>query len=291
MSMSEANSAIELTIDPRDRSVGAGTVRRLLPFRTHRMVGPFTLLDIMGPEDLGPGQGMDIDAHPHIGLSTLTYLLEGRALHRDSTGAVQTIEAGAVNWMTAGSGVTHTERTHPNDRGINLHVLGVQIWVALPGENENEAPRFEHCDAHEVPELTVNGAIVRIAAGAGWNAESPVIGSSPLVLADIRLDDSVLEVPTDHLERAVLALEGDIRLGGTALATGSLAVLEPNSRPSLSGTGTALVIGGEPVGRRHIWWNFVHSDPDVIEDAKARWLRQDFPTVPGDHGIFVPLPG
>ena len=177
--------AVELTIDPRERPVGSGTVRRLLPFRSRRMVGPFTFLDIMGPEDFGSGVGMDVDAHPHIGLSTLTYLLAGRIEHRDSTGAVQTIEPGAVNWMTAGGGVTHTERTLPEDRAIPLRMFGVQIWVALPDEAEDGPPHFEHCAASDVPEQVVGTSRVRVAAGSGWSLDAPIAGSSPLLLAEV----------------------------------------------------------------------------------------------------------
>jgi len=282
--------AVELTIDPRERRVGAGTVRRLLPFRTRRMVGPFAFLDIMGPEHLGPGVGMDIDAHPHIGLSTLTYLLHGRVGHRDSTGAVQTVEAGAVNWMTAGAGVTHTERTLPADRPDRMHMFGVQIWVALPDGDEDGPPSFEHCAADDVPIESLGSSRVRVAAGSGWGLDAPIRGSSPLMLAQIDLGDSIVDLP-DIAERAVLALDGDVHVNDHHLATGSLAVLERGVRTRLSGAGTALVIGGEPVGKRHIWWNFVHSDLERIEWAKQQWTDQRFPTVPDDHEVFVPLPG
>ncbi len=283
-------AAVELTIEPRIRPVGNGSVRRLLPYRQRRMVGPFTFLDIMGPEALGPGEGLNIDAHPHIGLSTLTYLLRGRAVHRDSTGAVQTIEPGAVNWMTAGSGVTHTERSHPDDLDIETDLFGTQLWVALPRDAENNPPKFEHCDAAEVPVVRSGDAEIRVAAGSGWGHDAPVAGSSPLVLADISLDGSTLAVPAEHPERAVLSLNGDLRVGGSELKEGSLAVLEPGTTAEISGRGTALLIGGEPVGKRYIWWNFVHSDLDAVEDAKRRWLGQSFPKVPDDHQTFVPLP-
>jgi redox-sensitive bicupin YhaK (pirin superfamily) len=287
----EGGTAIELSISPRERAVGTGTVRRLLPFRTRRTVGPFVFLDIMGPEDLAAGKGMNIDAHPHIGLSTLTYLLRGRAVHRDSIGSVQAIEPGAVNWMTAGDGVTHTERSHPDDVDRTTELFGVQIWVALPDGAEDGPATFEHCAAHDVPEATVGGARIRLPAGSAWGLDAPITGSSPLTFAEIRLDASAgLRLPAAHPERAVLALDGDVRIDGTRLGPGSLAVLARNSRPTLSGTGTALHLGGEQVGTRHIWWNFVHSDLDRIEDAKQRWLAQEFPTVPDDHTTYVPLP-
>ena len=175
---------MELIIDPRIRRVGSGSVRRLLPYRRRRMVGPFTFLDIMGPEELDPGQGMNVNAHPHIGLATLTYLLRGRAVHRDSTGAVQTIEPGAVNWMTAGSGVTHTERSHRDDLAHSSELFGAQLWVALPDVSEDGEPRFEHCPADLIPVEGIDGAVVRVAAGSGWGHTAPIVGSSPLILAD-----------------------------------------------------------------------------------------------------------
>jgi redox-sensitive bicupin YhaK (pirin superfamily) len=254
------------------------------------MVGPFTFLDIMGPEDFGPEEGINIDAHPHIGLSTLTYLVRGRAVHRDSTGAVQTIEPGAVNWMTAGSGVTHTERSHPDDLGSPAELFGAQLWVALPEIAENGNPSFEHFPADDVPTEQTGRTQVRVAAGSGWGLQSPVVGSSPLLLAEANLDESTLNLPTEHPERAVIAMTGGLEIDGSEIAEGSLAVLERDATPVLSGTGTALLIGGEPVGTRYIWWNFVHSDPDAIEDAKRRWLDQSFPEVPRDHESFVPLP-
>ncbi len=283
------SGAIELLIEPRKRPVGTGTVRRLLPWRRRQMVGPFVFADIMGPEDLGPGAGMDVDAHPHIGLATVTYLLAGRAVHRDSTGVVQTIESGAVNWMTAGAGVTHTERSHPDDRPVAVSLFGVQTWVALPDGAEDGQAGFEHCPAAEVPVDTRSGVTARLAVGSGFGLLSPVSGSSPLVLAELRVDGRG-PIPADHPERAVLVLDGDIRIAGTAVGVGHLAVLEPGTSPEVSGSGTVMILGGEPVGARHIWWNFVHSDPERIEEAKQRWLDQRFPTVPGDHDPYVPLP-
>lgn len=284
-------TAVELMIEPRLRPVGKGTVRRLLPFRKRRMVGPFIFCDLMGPEDLDPGQGMSIDAHPHLGLSTLTYLLDGRAVHRDSTGAVQTIEAGAVNWMTAGSGVTHTERSHPDDADRSTSLFGAQIWVALPLDGEDGPAGFEHCAAADVPTLNGPGFGLRVAVGEAFGEAAPITGSSPLSLTEIRLDDGAFRLIRDYPEQAVLALSSGLSIGGTPLPEGSMAVLDDSSTPELVGTGTALMLGGEPVGTRSIWWNFVHSDPERIEAAKADWIAQRFPLVPGDHEPWVALPG
>ena len=282
--------AIELTIEPRNRPVGNGTVRRLLPFRRRRMVGPFIFCDLMGPEQLGSGDAMNVDAHPHIGLSTLTYLTTGRAVHRDSTGAVQTIEAGAVNWMTAGSGVTHTERSHPDDIGATVEMFGIQTWVALPTAAEDEPPRFEHCPAEAVPTANGPGVQLRVVAGTGFGLAAPVTGSSPLALVDMQLTGGSLVFARDHPERAVLALSDGLSLGSTQLPAGHMAVLERGATPTLRGRGRAMMLGGEPVGARHIWWNFVHSNPDHIDHAKQQWIDQSFPKVPHDHDPYVPLP-
>lgn len=284
--MSEA-----LIIAPRRRPVGGRDVRRLLPFRERRTVGPFIFLDLIGPERLAPGGGIDVDAHPHIGLSTLTYLFAGRLMHRDSIGTEQVITAGAVNWMTAGSGACHTERTPSEDREHAGVLAGVQTWVALPDGAEDMAPMFEHCAAEDVPVLDDGGVEVRLAAGSGFGVTAPIAGSSPLILADVAVDEADLVLPNDVPELGVLAIGGELTLGGLPLPVGSLGVSDSAGGLAVSGRGRALVFGGEPVGQRTIWWNFVHSDPQRIEAAKQRWLDQDFPKVVGDHEVYVPLPG
>ena len=283
--------AISLIIEPRERPVGNGMVHRLLPWRTHRMVGPFIFADHMGPDDMPPGVAVDVDAHPHIGLSTLTYLFEGRLVHRDSTGVVQTIDAGAVNWMTAGGGVTHTERTPAGERHEPRRLHGLQSWIALPLDTEDGAPWFEHHDASTIPFERHDGVTVRVVAGNGWGLQSPVAVSSPLVLAELQLGEHASIVIDDvHPERAVLAVDGPLAVDDHELAQGRLAVLEPGTRPRLAGHGRAVVLGGDPVGLRYIWWNFVHSDRERIEEAKRQWSEQLFPKVPGDHDPWVPLP-
>lgn len=287
-----AVDAVELEIEPRDRTVGSSTVRRLLPVHRRRMVGPFIFLDRMGPATVAAGTRLDIDAHPHVGLSTLTYLFAGRMVHRDSTGAVATIEPGAVNWMTAGAGVCHTERSHPDDLDAPHDHHGLQLWVALPDDAQDGPPSFQHVDAAAFGTETSGGATVRVVAGTGWGAEAPVAVSSPLVLAELELVEGA-SVPVDgtHPERAVLAVDADAWIDDHRLPAGNLAVLAPGAQPRLRGEGRAVVIGGEPVGERHIWWNFVHADRDRIEAAKADWEAQRFPLVPGDHDPWVPLPG
>ena len=282
---------IERIIAPRQRRVGAGEVDRLLPFHARRMVGPFIFADLMGPDALGAGHGVDVDAHPHIGLSTLTYLFAGQLVHRDSTGAVQTIEPGAVNWMTAGAGVCHTERSTPDDRPRASELWGLQTWIALPDEAQDGEPFFEHHPTDAIGAEVRGGSTVRVVAGEGWGRQSPVGVSSPLVLAELALDgDTSLVVDTPAPERAVLNVEGELRVAGADLPAGHLAVLERGARVELTGRARAMVLGGEPVGARHIWWNFVHRDPDRIEEAKRDWAAQRFPEVPGDHQPWVPLP-
>ncbi len=287
----DGQRAIQLRIDPRSRPVGNGEVRRLLPFRTHRMVGPFIFADHIGPDELLPGAGTDVDAHPHIGLSTVTYLFAGRMVHRDSTGAVQTIEPGAVNWMTAGAGVTHTERSHPDDRPTTRTLHGLQTWVALPDDAEDGPASFEHLAAADVPEVSLGASRVRVAVGTGWGLHSPVVGSSPLVLADLTLDDSSpVPVDTGHPEVAVVVLDGSVRVNDEALVNGQMAVLRDDVASTLRGSGRVIVLGGAPVGARRIWWNFVSSDAERLEQAKQDWDAQRFPLVPGDHDPWVPLP-
>lgn len=264
---------------------------RLLPWRVRRTVGPFIFADLIGPDTMKPGQGSDIDAHPHIGLASVTYLFSGRMVHRDSTGAVQTIEPGAINWMTAGRGITHTERSHPNDRVITRVHHGLQTWVALPDGAEDAESSFAHYPAADLPVESSAGVRIRLLAGNSWGIESPVVVASPLVLAEVNLGDhGTLVLDATHPERAVLAVDRDIAIDGHVLKREHLAVIERGTLPSITGRGRVVVLGGEPVGKRNIWWNFVHSDPERIEAAKAEWVDQRFPFVPDDHEPWVPLP-
>lgn len=254
------------------------------------MVGPFIFCDHIGPDELPTGVGVDVPSHPHIGLSTLTYLFDGSMVHRDSLGSVQTIEPGAVNWMTAGAGVAHTERS--GDRTTDRTMHGLQLWVALPDDSENGPASFDHQPAEAIPSTDVEGVHVRVMAGSAYGLQSPVPVSSPLVLAELRLDGaSALPLDAQHEERALLVLDGDVRLDRTPLEVGHLSVVAPGTAPTLDGSGTVVLLGGDAVGTRYIWWNFVHSDRDVIEQAKADWTAQRFPIVPDDQDGWVPLPG
>lgn len=283
-------TAIEMVIDPRERPIGSSVVRRVLPYRRRRMVGPFIFADLIGPEEFAQGTGSDIDAHPHIGLSTLSYLFSGGLRHRDSTGAVADIAPGDVNWMTAGSGVCHTERSPAALRADGHTLAGLQTWVALPVEHESDHPFFEHADADDIPHDRAPGVEIAIAAGSGWGQTSPVAGSSPLLEAEIRLRDASVSIPTDHPQRAVIAIQGQLSVAGRALNSGQAAVLSRDEPVEVHGTGRAMLLAGDPVGDRYIWWNFVASDRDLIERAKSDWDAQRFPVVPGDHDAWMPAP-
>jgi redox-sensitive bicupin YhaK (pirin superfamily) len=283
---------IERIIAPRLRRVGASGVDRLLPFHARRMVGPFIFADLIGPEELAPGIGSDVPPHPHVGLATVTYLFDGSMVHRDSTGAVQRIDPGGVNWMTAGAGVVHSERS-PDDARVAVSPLaGLQTWVALPDEHEEAAPSFEHAGAGELPAVSDGGVTIRLLVGTGYGAASPVRGASPLFHADVTIAaGGRLALPPEHAERAVLVVDGDVEVDGVAVAPRHLAVVEPGDAVASSSTGArVMTFGGAPVGPRHIWWNFVSSSQDRIEAAKADWAAHRFPEIPTDHAERVELP-
>ncbi|MET0326460.1 MAG: pirin family protein [Ilumatobacteraceae bacterium] len=277
--------AIDRVIVPRHRQVGTSEVDRLLPFHARRMVGPFIFADLIGPEQLAPGQGVDVPPHPHIGLATVTYLFDGSMVHRDSTGAVQMIEPGGVNWMAAGSGVAHSERTPDDARPVLSPLAGLQTWVALPDEGEEDEPSFQHVDAADLPEVSDGGASIRLLVGTGFGASSPVPGASPLFHADVHVDAGArLPLPVEHEERAVLVVDGDVEVEGERIPPRHLAVVGPGDAVVRAvGRARIMTFGGAPVGKRHIWWNFVSSSPDRIEQAKADWSAGRFAPIPGEH--------
>jgi hypothetical protein len=285
---------IELVIEPRARDIDGLAVERVLPSLPRRMVGPFIFLDHMGPALLRPPQALDVRPHPHIGLATLTYLLEGEILHRDSLGSVQAIRPGAVNWMTAGRGIVHSERTPTELRVGPQRLHGLQLWVALPRAHEEAAPSFRHHPADTLPVLRDGGAEIRLVAGQAFGVRTPVETFSPLFLADVSLPDgTALPLPADHGDRGAYVIEGALEVGGRRVEAGRLAVVRPGGSPRLVARGPTRVaiLGGEPLGEhRHAWWNFVSSSRDRIEQAKADWAAGRFPRVPGDDVEFVPLP-
>jgi redox-sensitive bicupin YhaK (pirin superfamily) len=268
-------------------------VRRVLPAPGLRMVGPFIFFDHIGPAVFAPGTGIDVRPHPHIGLATVTYLFEGAMLHRDSLGAVQTIEPGAVNWMTAGRGIVHSERTGPELRAREHRIHGIQSWVALPREFEEIEPSFNHHAAASLPEFTVGKATVRVIAGSAYGSESPVEVLTPTLYVDVAMPPGTsLPAPDDHEERACYIAQGRLLIDGQWIEAGNMAVFEPHTPIRLESADAArvLLLGGAAAdGPRHIWWNFVSSSGERMEQARRDWREGRFPAVPGETE-FIPLP-
>lgn len=279
-------------INAKSRDIGGFPVRRALPAIERRMVGPFIFLDQMGPTQLAPGQRLDVRPHPHIGLSTMTYLLEGEILHRDSLGTVQMIRPGAVNWMTAGSGIAHSERT-PQEAVDGGALFGIQFWVALPKADEEMAPAFLHLGAGNLPVIEDRHVSARIIAGEAFGAHSPLSAPHPMVCADIAVAAGAsLELPNRYPERALYVVGGEIELAGVRHGPGRLLVLPDGVASMVRATSDSrlILLGGEPMdGPRHIWWNFVSSSKGRIEQAKEDWKLGRFPAVPGETEL-IPLP-
>jgi redox-sensitive bicupin YhaK (pirin superfamily) len=287
-------AAVETVLVPRTSDLGGFEVRRALPTRRRRTVGPFVFLDLMGPATFEAGRGLDVRPHPHIGLATVTWLLDGELLHRDSLGTVQPIRPGAVNWMTAGRGIVHSERTPEAARAGGGRLLGVQLWAALPARDEERAPAFAHVQAESLPLVEDGGASVRLGAGALLGARSPVATASDTIFADLALAPAArFEVPADHEERALLVVDGQVAEGDATFLPGQLLVLRPRARAVLTAAGgpaRVVLLGGAALdGPRHVWWNFVSSSPERIEAAAADWAEGRFPPVPGETES-IPLP-
>ena len=289
-----ACDAIEMVIVPRSRDIGDFEVRRALPSAKKRMVGPFIFFDQMGPAEFLVGRGMDVRPHPHIGLATVTYLFTGEIIHKDSLGNDLPIRPGAVNWMTAGSGIAHSERSDAGTRDTTRELFGIQSWVALPARSEEADPGFVHYGADEMPEITGEGKTVKLVAGEMFGQTSPVAVASPTLYADVLLEaGATLPLDPTYEERAIYTVSGEIDIAGDRFAPGSLLVFKPGDRISVTATSDArfMVLGGEPMdGPRHIWWNFVSSSRDRIEQAKEDWKQGRFAKVPGDEAEFIPLP-
>lgn len=287
----ERSGAVALRIEPVERDLGDFSVRRVLPSAERRSVGPFVFFDHMGPAEFPAGKGIQVRPHPHIGLATVTYLFEGEIMHRDSLGYVQAIAPGAVNLMTAGRGIVHSERAGRDlDDVSRLH--GIQSWMALPLEHEDTAPEFVHYDAGRLPEIAVGKARVRVIIGEAFGATSPVAVRSRMLYLDCRLPaGAVLALPPDEEELACYVVEGEIRIDGEDCPAGVMAVAAPGARLRLDAVsgGRVMVLGGTPVGRRYVWWNFVASSRERIERAKEDWTAGRFGKVPGDDE-FIPLP-
>ncbi|HEY0490047.1 MAG TPA: pirin family protein [Telluria sp.] len=292
----DLESALDVVVVPRTHDLGDGfNVRRALPSRERRMVGPFVFLDEMGPHRFHAGQGLDVRPHPHIGLATVTYLLEGEILHRDSLGTVQSIRPGEVNWMTAGKGIVHSERTAAELRPQGPVLSGLQCWVALPRKSEETDPSFLHFKAAELPVIEGEGATARIISGSFFGKTSPVPVASDMFYVDLVLQPGArLSMPAEYPEQAMYVVQGSLDLGRDGrFEAGQLLVLKPGATVTLSAGSSVtrvMLLGGEPMdGPRYLHWNFVSSSEERIEQAKADWKAQAFPKVP-DETEFIPLP-
>ena len=281
-------------ISPRTHDLGGGfEVRRAVPSLQARSVGPFVFVDHMGPAIFEPGRGIDVRPHPHIGLATVTFLWAGAINHKDTLGSEQVIVPGDVNWMTAGRGIAHSERTPVDERGREHAVHGMQTWVALPKPDEETAPEFHHHPASTLPQVHRNGAFLRVIAGRGFGEESPVRVFADTFNVAIDLEaDAELVISDAYAERALYVLEGDAQLDGADIPDKHLVLLDPGTHPKLRARAPlkAMLFGGEPLdGPRHLWWNFVSSSKERLEVAKQDWLDGKFGQVPGEVE-FIPLP-
>jgi redox-sensitive bicupin YhaK (pirin superfamily) len=282
---------IELVIEPKAKDLGGLTVRRVLPSSKRRMVGPFVFFDHMGPAEFPPGEGIAVRPHPHIGLATVTYLFEGEIMHRDSLGFVQPIQPGAVNLMTAGRGIVHSERAG-DDFNTTSRLSGIQTWMALPEEQESRDPAFVHYPAGDLPELHADGVKVRVIMGEIFGMTSPVTTYSPTLYLELQLPaGSAIELPSAGQEQAVYLVSGKVGIGQQVLTGSAMAVATPGHPMRLNALHEShvMVIGGAALGKRHIWWNFVSSSKDAIAQARLDWQQGRFDAVPGETE-FIPLP-
>ena len=270
-------------------------VTRLLPQMARRSIGPFVFFDYFGPVDFAPGKGIDVRPHPHIGLATVTYLFEGSQMHRDTLGSVQEIKPGDVNWMTAGRGIAHSERTGDAIRAAGHRLHGIQSWVGLPQADEEAPPEFHHVGVADLPEREDKGVTLRLIAGSAFGLTSPVKTFSPIFYADARFAaGGALHYAAEHEERALFIIDGEIQTGGIEVhGPGALLALEKDEEVTLYADAPArvMLLGGAKLdGDRHIWWNFVSSSRDRIERAKQEWRDGKFGRIPGDDKEFIPLP-
>jgi redox-sensitive bicupin YhaK (pirin superfamily) len=285
--------ALELVIVPRVRDLGGFSVRRALPHGKRQMVGPFIFFDQMGPAQFIAGQGMDVRPHPHIGLATVTYLFEGSIFHRDSEGNALEIAPGAMNLMTAGRGIAHSERTPPAQRASGQGLYGIQSWIALPKEREETAPSFQHFDAAALPTLADHGLEARIVAGRAFGKVAPVAGLSSWFYAEVRIAAGrSAPLDNDYEERAIYVADGEIEVAGDSFEGPRLLIFRPGDRITIKAKSDCrmMFLGGAALeGPRYIWWNFVSSSKERIESAKEDWKQGRFAAVP-DESDFIPLP-
>jgi redox-sensitive bicupin YhaK (pirin superfamily) len=289
-----ASDAIEQLIVPRSVDLGGFEVRRALPHASRRMVGPFVFFDHFGPAEFKAGAGIDVRPHPHIGLATVTFLYDGQIVHRDSLGTQVPIEPGDVNWMTAGRGIVHSERTAADHRQGGEPLHGLQFWVALPAGDEEIAAAFSHHGRNDLPVVSENGKTARVVVGSVFGKTSPVPTFSDTLLADVRLAaNTVLPIDNVAEERGIYVVSGEIDIAGDRFGPGRLLTFRPGDAVSvtaLSDTRLVLFGGATMDGPRYVWWNFVSSRKERIEQAKQDWKLKRFDIVPGDEAEFIPLP-
>lgn len=287
-----SNSVIDLQIEPKTRDLGEFTVRRSLPDKRRQRVGPFIFFDHMGPAEFQPGTGVNVRAHPHIGLATITYLFEGEILHRDSLGYLQPIRPGAVNWMTAGKGIVHSEKVTEEVLASGQRLHGLQTWVALPLEAEEVEPTFQHYPAGDIPAVSVEGAGIRVVLGSAFGVSSPVATQSETLYVEVILAPGQSVAIPEAEELAVYVVEGSVAINQEFVNAGVLAVLQEGASGSVTAETQARIMfaGGDALeGERIIWWNFVSSSRERLEQAKEDWREQRFDAVPGETD-FIPLP-
>lgn len=288
----QRDDAVTLIIEPRSRDLGGFSVRRVLPAPDRRMVGPFIFFDEMGPADFPPGEGINVRPHPHIGLATVTYLFAGEILHRDSLGYVQAIRPGAINLMTAGRGIVHSERTADSLLASGQRLHGIQTWMALPDDLEETAPAFEHVPGEELPVLDGDGVRATIILGSAFGVKSPVTTHLPTIYVDLDMrPGAAIALPAEAGEIACYVVSGEVGIGACTLAAHSMGVVAAGNTAHLRAVSASrvMLIGGASPGTRHIWWNFVSSRRERIEQAKADWQGGRFTAVPGDDE-HIPLP-
>lgn len=286
--------AIRWRLTAHQKDIGGLAVRRLLPAAKCRAVGPFIFFDHMGPAMFGPDEGVDVRPHPHIGLATVTYLFEGALLHRDSLGTVQEIRPGDVNWMTAGRGIVHSERTARQRRVEGEPLHGLQLWIGMMARDEEIDPGFAHLEGEQLPVVKGEGKTVRIIAGAMFGGISPLKTTSETLLADVILEAGAgMPLDTDYEERAIYVSSGEIDIEGDRFGDGRLLIFRPGDRITVRAVAPSriAVVGGAPLdGKRYVWWNFVSSRKERIDQAKEEWKQGRFGKVPGDEIEFIPLP-
>jgi len=287
------SSSLEWVIQPDQHDLGGFYVRRALPDTKLRMVGPWIFFDHFGPAEFEPGKGIDVRPHPHINLATVTYLFEGEMLHRDSLGNELAIKPGEVNLMVAGRGIVHSERQRPEVKASANRIHGLQLWLALPEADEEIAPEFHHFESGQIPGTEFEAIPVRVMIGEAYGVCSPVRAFADSLYLEARMQaGQLLRLPDSVEECAVYVVHGTLRCGGQVIAQHTMAVFSRGQRPGLEAVEDALIvlIGGKSLGKRHIWWNFVSSRKQRIEQAKRDWLNGAFPKVPGDEIEFIPLP-